>query len=95
MAKVCNFYKTSVIRQKRESQNGYFKKTRHAKFSEKRTFLRTDTHTYDDLEVQKIVLCFVETPVLRLALLPYYRRKDPLQGWFPNFAFNIKRIQAN
>ena len=29
----------SVIRQKGESQNGWFKKTEHAKFSEKRTFL--------------------------------------------------------
>ena len=29
----------SVIRQKGESQNGCFKKTKHAKFSEKRTFL--------------------------------------------------------
>ena len=31
--------KSSVIRQKGESQNGSFKKTKHAKFSEKRTFL--------------------------------------------------------
>ena len=30
---------SSVIRQKGESQNGCFKKTKHAKFSEKRTFL--------------------------------------------------------
>ena len=29
----------SVVRQKGESQNGGFKKTKHAKFSEKRTFL--------------------------------------------------------
>ena len=29
----------SVIRQKGESQNGCFKETKHAKFSEKRTFL--------------------------------------------------------
>ena len=29
---------SSVIRQKGESQNGSFKKTKHAKFSEKRTF---------------------------------------------------------
>ena len=29
----------SVIRQKGESENGCFKKTQHAKFSEKRTFL--------------------------------------------------------
>ena len=32
--------RASVIRQKGESQNGYFRKTKqHAKFSEKRTFL--------------------------------------------------------
>ena len=30
---------SSVIRQKDESQNGCFKRTKHAKFSEKRTFL--------------------------------------------------------
>ena len=30
---------SSVIRQKGESQNGCFKKTKHAKFSEERTFL--------------------------------------------------------
>ena len=30
---------SSVIRQKGESQNGCFKKTKHAKFSEKQTFL--------------------------------------------------------
>ena len=30
---------SSVIRQKSESQNGCFKKTKQAKFSEKRTFL--------------------------------------------------------
>ena len=29
----------SVIRQKGESENGCFKKTKHVKFSEKRTFL--------------------------------------------------------
>ena len=29
----------SVMRQKGESQNGCFKKTKHVKFSEKRTFL--------------------------------------------------------
>ena len=38
-----NKYKTSVIRQKGESQNGCFKKTKHAKFSEKRTFLTLRT----------------------------------------------------
>ena len=33
------FLKSSVIRQNGESQNRCFKKTKHAKFSEKRTFL--------------------------------------------------------
>ena len=36
----------SVIRQKGESQNGYFKKTKHANFSEKEHFLPPDTQTY-------------------------------------------------
>ena len=34
-----NTFSLSVIRQKGESQNGGNKKTKHAKFSEKRTFL--------------------------------------------------------
>ena len=37
---------SSVIRQKGVSQNGCYKKTKRAKFSEKRTFLTPDTHTY-------------------------------------------------
>ena len=40
---------TSAIRQKGESQNGCYKKTKHAKFSEKRTFLtplRTRVRTF-------------------------------------------------
>ena len=32
-------FKSSVIRQKGESQNECFKKTKHVKFSEKRLFL--------------------------------------------------------
>ena len=51
----------SVIRQKGEYQNGCFKKAKHAKISEKQIFL-----TFG-------VLCFLETPVLRFALLPYSR----------------------
>ena len=38
-----------VIKQKGESQNGGNKKAKHAKFSEKRTFLPPDTHTSDEL----------------------------------------------
>ena len=37
---------SSVIRQKGESQNGCFKKAKHAKISEKQTFLTLDTHTH-------------------------------------------------
>ena len=37
--KIWEKLKSSVIRQKGESQNGCFKKTKHAKFFEKRTFL--------------------------------------------------------
>ena len=39
---VYRFYdaNSSVIRQKGEYQNGYCKKTKHAKFSEKRTFFQ-------------------------------------------------------
>ena len=56
---------SSVIRQKGESQNGYFKKTKHIKFSEKPTLL-TPWYAH--------VICFLETPVLRFTLLTYYRR---------------------
>ena len=37
---------SSVIRQKGESQNWRFKKTKHAKFFENEHFLTPDTHTY-------------------------------------------------
>ena len=78
-----NMSNSSVIRQKGESQNGCFKKTKQAKFSKKpEHFLPPDTHTYVCVSGGKKcsffekfgVLCFLETPLLRLALLPYYRR---------------------
>ena len=64
-------HKSSVIRQKGESQNGCYKKTKHAKFSEKQTFL---TPWYAHVSVLFGVLCFLVTPILKFALLPYYRR---------------------
>ena len=71
-----------VIRQNGESQNGCFRKTKHAKFSEKRTFITPDTYKYVCVPGGKKclffgkfgVLCIFETPVLRFTLLPYYRR---------------------
>ena len=63
-----------VIMQKGESRNGCFKKTKHAKFSGKQTFL---TPWYVSGGKKCLfsgkfgVLCFLETPVLRSVLLPY------------------------
>ena len=75
-------YKSSVIRQKGESQSECFKKTKHANFVKNKHFLLPDTHTYVCVSGCKkcsffgkfVVLCFLKTPVLRLALLFYYRR---------------------
>ena len=79
-------WNSSVIRQKGESQNRCFKKTKRAKFSEKRTFLpppppliRTRTCAYQGVRnacFSENLSCFVffETPVLRFAFLPYYRQ---------------------
>ena len=60
-----------VIKQKGESQNGCFKKTKHVEFSEKKNI---------SYPLIRIRTCFVkfgvfrfrETPVLRFSLLPYY-----------------------
>ena len=60
-----------------------FQKTKHTKFSEKRTFLTPwYAHEIRNKEIRtkkcslfgKFGLLFLETPVLRFALLPYYRR---------------------
>ena len=45
-----NFPELVGNKAKGESQNGYFKKTKHAKFSEKRTFLTPDMHN-------ELILC--------------------------------------
>ena len=64
-------------RQKNEYQNGCFKKTKHAKFSEKREFL-TCVCVLGGKKCSFFgkfgVLCFLETFVLRFALFPHYRR---------------------
>ena len=59
---------SSVIMQEGESQNGCFKKTKHARFSE-------NFPKYVCVSFRKFdVLCFLETPVLRFAIWPYYRQ---------------------
>ena len=69
------YYSSTVIRQKREPQKGCSKKTKHVKFSEK-TNMSYPQGVRNVLFFGEFggVLCFLETPVLRLALLLYYRR---------------------
>ena len=66
----------SVIRQKGESQNGCFNKAKHAKISEKQTFLTPCASGGKKCLFfgNFGVLCSLEISVLRFALLPYYRR---------------------
>ena len=69
----------TVITQKGESKNECFKKTKNAKFSEKRTFLTTwYAHVRTGQKCSFFekfgMTCFLETLVLTFALLPYYRR---------------------
>ena len=58
-------YISSVTRQKDKSQNGCFKKTKHAKFSEKRTVLipwYADVHAYHEVRnahFSENLACFV------------------------------------
>ena len=67
---------TSIISQKDQSQNGGNKKTKHAKFSEKRTFLipcnlsESGCIKYSFFENFDL-LCFLVISVLRFAFLPY------------------------
>ena len=79
------FYRinSSVMRQKGESQNGCFKKTKHVKFSEKRTFFTRwyahDTSAYQgvkNVRFSEILTCFVflKHPFWDSSYLPYYRR---------------------
>ena len=70
---------SSIIRPKGESQNGCYRKTKHAEFSEKRTFLTPDTHT---CVFQKI------WRALRFAFSPYYRRFRTLSN---NRSLKIKK----
>ena len=65
-------YSSSVIMQKGDSQNGHFSKTKHVKFSEKPTFASGGKKC--SLFGKFDMLCFLETPVLRFALLRYYQR---------------------
>ena len=79
---VSNGLISSVINQKGESQNGCFKKIKHAKFPKSEHFLPFDTHTYLCVSGGKKcsffgnfgMLYFFETPVSGFTFLSYYRR---------------------
>ena len=76
--------KSSVIRQKGESQNGVSRKQSTSNFPKNEHFLPPDTHTYVCVSGGKKcsffgkfdMLCFLETPILIFVLLPYYRRNQ-------------------
>ena len=76
--------KSSVIRQKGESQNECFKKTKHAKFFEKRPFL---TPWYANVRDQRDLVakftvcecnatCFIMSIVLFLFYINYHKHND-------------------
>ena len=75
-----NFYNLSVIRQKCESQNGFFKSVSGGK---KCSFFGK----FD-------VLCFLEKPVLRFVLLPYCRPilNQFVRQWTLNFFAKLAKI---
>ena len=86
------FNKLPVIRVKEESQNGCHKKTKHAKFSEKRTFpLRYAQGGQKCLFSRKfIILWLFVTPVLRFTILAYswiVGSKDNHFTWVVSFPF--------
>ena len=62
---------------KGESQNRGNKNSKRGKFSER--FLPPDTFEKFGL------LCILDTSVLRVALLPYYRRSDNTSGTYSSF----------
>ena len=72
---------SSVIRQKANLKTGVSRKQSTPNFPKNEHFLPSDTHTYKCVSGGKNVrffgkfdvLCFLETPVLKFAFLPYYR----------------------
>ena len=65
----------------RISKRVFQKKQSTSNFPKKNIFLTPDTHTYQGVKKCSFfgkfgVLCFLETPVLRFTLLPYYRRNS-------------------
>ena len=86
LSSVSKFINTSVISNKGESQNAWFKKTKDANFPKKNniSYPLKRTRSYVCVSGCKKclffgkfgVLCFLESPVLRFALLPSQKKID-------------------
>ena len=65
-AKILPSLSLSVMRQKGESQNGCFKETKHAKFSENKHFLPSDRHEIYPLPYYRRVQprCYISPKIL-------------------------------
>ena len=82
------------MRQKGEPQNGCSRKQSTPNFPNIKRFLPPDTHTYVCVSGGKKcsffgkfgVVCFLETPGLRFALLPYYRQ---IRKFLKNLKFQV------
>ena len=87
---------SSVIRQKGESQNGCFQKTKARQIFRKTNIsyplIRTRASAYQGVRNIRFsenlaCFCFFETPVLRFTLLPYYRQTTKLRAEVTNNSF--------
>ena len=101
--------KSSLVKQKGKSQSGDNKKTKHNKFSKKRTFLtpwyahvRVCTCAYQGVKNVRFfgkfgVLCILVTSPLWFAFFPYYRRNLLSHAFFlPKSSFNyIEKLPRN
>ena len=96
----------SVIRQKGESQNGCFKKTKHTKFSENWTFLTpwyahvkfiiidagdfTKTKKEKISRVGKINILFAETTKMRWVMVFPDWKNDAVSTLFTKYSVTVK-----
>ena len=89
-------------KEKERNSKRVYQKTKHAKFSEAEHFLPPDTHTYVCVSGGKKcslvgkfgVLCFLETPVLRFALLPLSLCDNPLSANPTKWSKTLKQFVA-
>ena len=83
-----DLYSSSLKGQKGRSQNGCFKKTKHAKFSEKRTFLTPWYAQWERGQMRKRRICNLLPTITNLLSLARFATPknigEPLDLWFSN-----------